>query len=448
MEISINKLKSMIPISEILISADPLSDENCESLILHAEEDTLVDYKEAFNPSEEKAWLGITKDILAFSNTEGGFLIFGVRDSSFAPIGIEPEGAKILGDANNILQKINRFIEPDLTNLRSKQITFSNKIFAIVFVPSAVNITRTIKNDGKFKYPSGEEKYEFRKGNIYVRRSAGNHLVDSRDLDEIFNKKLANYRDSILNKIARVVEAPTESEVFLVSRDLDSKDATKFIIDDSPEAIPVKGMSFTIEPKTEEHEIASSIALNKRNPLSIPPNHTLWEWYKKREELILTKEQKCTLAKFCIINEVPCFFWLKESNSEEIAQMLIDTIRYQGSTNYYGRVLLVANFLGKSVFNLVLSKLGKHIERISSRKRRFLKDDIFSLVNMGRLNSRNMKLSTEKEIDYRKRILEELSTIVETIITSNPRMPNFVKCDEAIAYDCYLYAKLNKYRSE
>ncbi len=93
----------MIPINEILISTDPLSDENCESLILHAEEDTLVDYKESFNPTEEKAWLGITKDILAFNNSEGGFLIFGVRDSSFTLIGIEPEVAKILGDANNIL---------------------------------------------------------------------------------------------------------------------------------------------------------------------------------------------------------------------------------------------------------------------------------------------------------------------------------------------------------
>ena len=75
-------------IKEILNSSDPLSDEYMTILINHAEEDSLIDYKEDFDPQSEKAWLGITKDILAFHNTYGGFIVFGIKDGFFKKIGL------------------------------------------------------------------------------------------------------------------------------------------------------------------------------------------------------------------------------------------------------------------------------------------------------------------------------------------------------------------------
>lgn len=436
----------MATISEILKSNDPLADEYINILIYHAEEDNLIDYKEDFDPSTEKAWLGITKDILAFFNTYGGFLVFGVKDSSFEQIGISKEVSKILGDPNNVMQKINRFIDPEITNIRCKSVNNNEKNFVVILIPSSKNLTCMIKSDGKFKYPSGEEKYEFRRGTTYLRRSASNHLADSRDLDFLFDKRLSIYRSSILSNLARVIEAPSESEVFIVSQDGESKDAKKFIIDDSPDAIPVKGMSFTIEPKTDEHEIVSSISLNKRNSLSIPPTHTLWEWYKKRESLVLSSSHKCSLAKFCIISEVPCFYWLLDCTAEYIKLMLEDAIKYEGSNDHFGRVLIVANFLGIGLFNHILKKLGKNANRISQSKRRYMKEDIFTIVNMGKLSNRKMKVSRESETEYRTRIQSELSSIVDSMVFANPRVPNYSGRDDAFAYDCYLYARLDKYR--
>ncbi|MHB1687909.1 MAG: ATP-binding protein [Ignavibacteriaceae bacterium] len=437
----------MASITDLINSEDPLSDSNIIDLLLHFEEDSLVDYKLSLTISEEKEWLGITKDIMSFSNSLGGFLIFGVRDISFELIGLDEKTANILGDSINILQKINRFIEPEITNIRSKKFRYGDKLFVIVYIPETKNITHLFSKDGVFKYPSGQEKYEFRAGTFLVRRSGGNHLANSRDLDFIFTKRLTDYRDSIMDKIARVVEAPSESKIFIVSEEQNDAGIKKFIIDDSSDAIPVKGMSFTIEPQTVEQEIASFVSLNRRNPLNIPPRNTLWTWYSQRYSISLNIKQRCALAKFCLLSEVPFFYWLIDSKVEQIKDLLIDALEYRGDSSHYHRILLVANFLGIGIFNLILQKLGKRTERMAPSKIRFLKDDVFSLVNMGRLSKRNNKLSKETDEQYRNRLEKELNAIVTIMVTENPSNIGFMKSDDAIAFDCYLYANRNKYKS-
>ena len=432
-------------IEEILNTEDPLSEESMLSLINHGEEDNLVDYKVDFDPTSEKAWLGITVDILAFHNTFGGFLVFGVEDNTFEKKGLQKNILTILCDTNKILQKINRFIEPEISRIRSKKITLDGLDFAIIYIPNSNNITFMIKKDGSFKYPSGEDKILFRKGTTYIRRSAGNHLVDSRDLDLVFNKRLEKYRKTILSNITRVIEAPKESNVFIVSKDESSPDVEKFIIEDSPDAIPVKGMSFSVEPKTDEQEIASSIALNKRTPLNVPHKHTLWGWYKKRDSISLSSKQMIYLAKFGIIHEVPVFYWLQNCNASDIKLMLEDVLKYEGSSDYYSRVLIVAHFLGKGPFNYFVKKLGKNVEKVSRSKKKYVKDDVFSIVNMGKLGSKTPKKASESEIDYKKRLLDDLNEKVDAIIDSNPRTPNYILSDDIFSYDCRIYSRLDKY---
>jgi len=441
------KNEENMTIKEILNTEDPLSEKSMISLINYSEEDSFVDYKVDFDPLSEKAWLGITIDILAFHNTFGGFLVFGVEDASFNKKGLQNNILSILCDTNRILQKINRFIEPAISRIRSKKIIIDGLYFAIIYIPDSNDVTFMIKKDGSFKYPSGEDKIVFRKGTTYIRRSAGNHLVDSRDLDLIFNKKLNNYRKSILDNIARVIEAPTESNVFIVSKDESSLGVEKYIIVDSPDAIPVKGMSFSVEPKTAEQEIASSIALNKRNQLNVPHKHILLDWYKKRDSISISSDQMIWLAKFGIILEVPCFYWLQKCLASDIKLMLEDVLQYEGSLDYYSRVLIVAHFLGKGTFNYFVKRFGKKVARIPRSKKKYVKDDVFAIVSMGKLGSKNPKKSSESEVDYKKQLLDELNEKITIIINSNPRVPNYILSDEIFSYDCRIYARLDKYQN-
>ena len=257
-------------IKDAICSIDPLSEEAIEYLLNYREEDTHIDFKEAFHGNEERDWLEITKDIMAFANTNGGYLLFGVKDETFLRIGIDREVSLLLGDSNNILQKINRFVDPPITLLRCKSYQANNQIFVAVFIPPSLGKNHIISKDGAFKFPSGKEKIVLRQGTSYVRRSAGNHLVDSRDLDDIINRRIEFYKSSLLDKIARVVEAPQESQVFMLSQDPSGEPHSKFVIENAPDSIPVKGMCFTVSPKTMEQEIMAWIAMTGGDPAAVP----------------------------------------------------------------------------------------------------------------------------------------------------------------------------------
>ena len=142
-------------IATFLNSDDPLADDCIRVLLSKNEENEVVDYKETLSFEAEKGWLELTKDVSAFANTHGGYLVFGVQDGIFEHIGIDPTVAKTLWDASSLMQKINRHLEPDITNLRVGQITISDKTFAVVYVPASKITTHLFKKDGDFKHPSG-----------------------------------------------------------------------------------------------------------------------------------------------------------------------------------------------------------------------------------------------------------------------------------------------------
>ncbi len=89
-----------INVQYFLNSEDPLSNEAFEFLLDYKEEDHLIDFKVDFDFHQEKEWLEITKDIIAFSNTYGGYLIFGVRNGTFDIVGLDEDVTKLLTDTD------------------------------------------------------------------------------------------------------------------------------------------------------------------------------------------------------------------------------------------------------------------------------------------------------------------------------------------------------------
>lgn len=247
----------MAILDNFLKSEDPLARDAALFLIDYAEEDDRVDYKETVALDSEKEWLGLTKDISAFANTHGGYLIFGVNDQKKEVVGLSRKVAAVLKDVNNLQLKINRHLEPDISRLRSKAFRQAGKTFVVIYIPQSLNVTHLIKKDGVFKQQCGKPKTILHQGTFYVRRSASNHLGDSRDLDDIVERRIDQFRDALIDKVARVVKTPAESDLFILSKDPEDNFGERFIIEDSPDAIPVKGMSFTIPPQGYEEEIAA-----------------------------------------------------------------------------------------------------------------------------------------------------------------------------------------------
>jgi len=361
----------MSSINEFLASEDPLTREAALFLASYSEEDDRVDHKQSFDPTLEKDWLEITKDISAFANTIGGYLVFGISDLDKDIVGLGRDIANTLKDINNLRQKINRHLDPDISLLRSKEFRISGKSIVVLYIPQSVGISHLISNDGSFIYPSGTEKTVLRKGTFYIRRSAGNHLGDSRDFDDVIERRIDQFRESLLNKVARIVSSPANSDMFILSRDPTAPEGGRFIIEDSPDSIPIKGMSFSVPPEGIEEEISAWSVLNRGTSEIRPPETILWRWYSERENIQINDEHKLAVFRFSLWGHVPAFYWIKDLKSQAIQDALFDTIRNRPIGVQVKQMLIVAAFLGKSTYNRSLSVLGDYKNYISPRMQHY-----------------------------------------------------------------------------
>ena len=279
-----------------------------------------------------------------------------------------------------------------------------------------------------------------RKGTFYVRRSGGNHLADSRDLNNLVERRIDQYKDILLNRIARVVDAPKESEVYVLSKDKDDPENRRFVIDSGPDALPIKGMSFTIAPDSFEEKIAAWIVLSLGNSEIIPPTYELWNWYQNKFLIEITEKQKLAVAQFCLWADAPYFYWLLGLRTQDIQKMVLETIKHRKSGIMVEPMMILSTFLGKSFYKSALSALGTYKSKLAPRMQSYPSGGWELFKN------RFVRKSGQSEQDFRNSIENELNGIVQVVDPdSKIFQPIATERARAQILDCCLYAQNNKY---
>ena len=430
-------------IKSFLNSNDPLCDEAIDSLITHQEEDLYVDYKELFLPKDEKHWLGITADVMAFANTLGGYIVFGINDETFSLVGIEKDALKSLVDTNLVLQKLNRYVRPPFAHIRTKKITKNSLDLAIWYVLESKAQTHIVVKEGKVKYQSGVMKTILRPGMIFSRRSGTNQILEPEDFEFILNRRIDHFKDSILGKISKVVHAPSEHQVLVYDPDSVSEDGKTFAISDSPDALPVKGMSFTISPRSDIEELSGWIALLGRDSAFQPGSQRLWYLYSVRSKLKLRAPQVAELIRFNIIGEVPVFYWLKNLDSKIIKKILNTSLKIAPSKTIKANILHIGAFLGESFYKSLLKKVD--VNKFSPRSRKYPKRGPRQYFSPQLIEPNNKPKRPEYDEEYLKGLESELSTIAMEISQGDR---DIFKPLKAKAIDCFLYAKDYLYKKK
>jgi len=417
-------------VHEFLNSDNPLSEMAIEALLGHKEEDLYVDYKEFFDVEDEKHWLGMTTDVMAFANTRGGYLVFGVSDQTFDIVGLPRELVGPLTNTNMIMQKLNRYVLPPFSSLRSrKHRTLAGQDVVVMHIPESKGRTHVFVKDVSYAYPSGKTKQWIHAGAIFIRRSATNHVVEPDDIEFIINRRIEHYKESVLDKISRVIEAPPEHQVLVFDPRPKHGEGNTYVISDSPEAIPVKGMSFTVVPSSDIEELWGWISLSKRDPGFRPGRHRLWHLYAVRHSVRLASDQALELIRFLLLMEMPVFYWLRTLSAEQIKPLLSKVFGETSNRFVRHHILKVSAFLGSTFYGRLIRRLGNQREVFSASSKRFPRD-CHQLFEVG------LALGNDTE-----KLEAKLTAISEDL----SKEPDVMKKTRAKAIDCHLYARSDRY---
>lgn len=421
-----------------LTSEDPLSDDVIEELIDHQEEDKYLDYKENITQEEkwinEKQWLELTKDFMAFANTEGGYLVFGIEDSEFNIVGLCDSVISTLSEPKLILEKINRYVNPEFVDLRSKKHKRGDNVIVAVYIPPSKGKTHIITKEGSFIYPSDEKRTVLSPGDIYVRRSATNHIVSPEGLNEIINRRIEYYKDKLFDRISRISKVPPER---LIEAEESSEEGEAYYLSSNPEATPAKGMSFSTEPSSLEEEIAANIALSQTDPGHEPSEERLWAIYSNRQSFTLTDEMAEWLFKTYLLRKLPFFYWCKPFSSGQVQSLVRECVAQADTLESRSNIARTSLLFGEKFYRKTIGKFTKPQRRqIDYDRDNFDQYDISMKFNKYLIDGIKREWKGPSDIDFESYLKDSLNNITESLSSQKDKELEH----KSIAIDFHLYS--------
>ena len=173
-----------------------LNSELAEELIHKGFESPDLDYKLEFDKSTG-AWMETAKDIYGLANHGGGYIVIGVKDEAFSPIGLD-ETFHI--DVQVWIDKVSKwasgtinlsYIE-HISTIRGKK-----RKFPILYVHGSIGSLVIPKVDGGYTTEGGKKKLAFRRGIIYTRKNTSTVSASGDEFWQLFWSLLRRTAESV-----------------------------------------------------------------------------------------------------------------------------------------------------------------------------------------------------------------------------------------------------------
>jgi len=164
------------------VDSEPLGDLVLDFLIEHDQEEPYLDFKENLDIGKKAAFSEVAKDLLAFSNYGGGFLLIGFRDKSrslgendkkqkrqYIPVGL-PGSFHV--DQADLQTKYNSYrVHHAAIEYKEflRTIDHETRRFAAIYVPPSTEVVKAAKS-GAYIDASGKQHKPFSVGAILFRR--------------------------------------------------------------------------------------------------------------------------------------------------------------------------------------------------------------------------------------------------------------------------------------
>ena len=287
------------------VIGDPIFD----YLLNQKKESVFLDFKRTIDIQDKSHYLKIIKDVLAFANSGGGYLLIGVDENKsskvpgrFTKIGVTNE---FQFDDASFQEKINSYIDDPITihyAFFKRDLNNLEKQFALIYIPPSHKILKPLK-DGKYSI-NDKEKFAFRKNIVYVRRGTQSIIASSYEIKDMETRiNDSNYRLSILNGVADKITETLYSNLLKIKK--------------TPNAVYIGKIKYNTKSKLDN-------ILQKRN-INLDLKCIL------QDKKIITFENlnnlDSTLSEIVCEDEIEMELtrdWLKDNDKSKIIQSLLN----------------------------------------------------------------------------------------------------------------------------
>jgi len=217
-----------LPVSLPEVRSDPLADIMLDFLIDHDNEEPYLDFKYTLSVSKEYPFPEVAKDLLAFSNYGGGFILLGFQDRDklkedyrketrkFIPVGL-PDDFRL--DQADLQVKFNSFcFTPVTIHLREFKRAFASSElrFATIYIPPSTELMKARKS-GQYPGIDGKSHTPFTVGAILFRRGTQSVPASHAEIEFIQKRVLdTQYTLSVLSGMPDRIGETITSNLFKV----------------------------------------------------------------------------------------------------------------------------------------------------------------------------------------------------------------------------------------
>ena len=189
-------------------------DQRVQAAVAAESKSARVDFKDQFDVTSPTDWCEIVKDIVAMANSGGGCLIFGVRDDG-TPSDWDPQHLLAL-DPAKLTDRIYKYTARDVAGFQIVPRKRRGALVAILVVDEGW-VPLVFAKPGTYSLGDNRQKTAFSQGTVYFRHGAKSEPATTDDIAEFLHRRLGEERNHLLQNLRRVLQAPADSELVLVS---------------------------------------------------------------------------------------------------------------------------------------------------------------------------------------------------------------------------------------
>jgi hypothetical protein len=183
-----------------------------------------LDFKRDFDPKSGAAWCELIKDIVAFANSGGGIIVFGLNnDGSLFEFDAQAIFEIELADIAN---KIRRYTDCDFSEIEIIEICRDGTRLP-AFLIAGVQVPMIFTKPGTYEVEPPNQRTAFSKGTLYFRHGSKSEPGTTADILKWRENEVERCRREWVKGIRKVVEAPAGHVINVISSPSDGKGATK-----------------------------------------------------------------------------------------------------------------------------------------------------------------------------------------------------------------------------